>query len=55
MVYLDDGLCAVTDNQAAQATSDLVCCTLAEVGFVTHPDKSVWQPVQMPSVVGVCN
>ena len=43
--YLDDGLCAVSGRQVAEAASTLVHSTLDEAGFVTHPDKSVWQLV----------
>ena len=46
VVYLDDGICAVTGRQAAQAASELVKTTLSKAGFVANPDKSVWQPVQ---------
>ena len=46
LIYLDDGICAVTGCQAAQEASQLVQTTLQQAGFVAHPTKSVWQPVQ---------
>ena len=51
LVYLDDGLCAVSGGgglggKSAREASQLVQHTLADSGFVTHPDKSVWQPSQ---------
>ena len=46
LVYLDDGLCAVSGEQSAKEASQLVQHTLTEAGFVTHPDKSSWQPSQ---------
>ena len=44
LVYLDDGLCAVSGKQSAIEASQLVQLTLDESGFVTHPTKSIWQP-----------
>ena len=46
LVYLDDGLCAVSGKQLAIEASQLVQLTLDESGFVTHPTKSIWQPSQ---------
>ena len=43
IVYLDDGLCAVTGKQEAKEASHSVQCTL---GFVAHPVKSMWHPSQ---------
>ena len=46
LVYLDDGLCAVSGEQSAKRASQLVQHTLSEAGFVTHQTKSNWQPSQ---------
>ena len=45
-MYLDDGLCAVAGEPAAQKESQLVQDTLEKAGFIAHPSKSVWQPTQ---------
>ena len=46
LVYLDDGLCAVTGKQATVQASQLVKTTIEKAGFVAHPKKSVWEPTQ---------
>ena len=38
LVYLDDGLCAVSGEQSAKEASQLVQHTLSEAGFVSHPN-----------------
>ena len=45
-VYLDDGLAVASDKQQALEASQLVQNTLANAGFVAHPKKSQWVPVQ---------
>ena len=46
LVYLDDGLCATAGRQRALEASHLVQATLNRAGFVVHPTKSVWEPIQ---------
>ena len=46
LVYLDDGLCAVAGKVEAIEASQFVCSTLAKAGFLDHPVKSIWDPVQ---------
>ncbi len=46
LVYLDDGLCMTAGSLKASEASELVCATLVRAGFVAHPTKSVWQPMQ---------
>ena len=46
LVYLDDGLGAMSGEQPAIEASQLVQHTLDECGFVTHPTKSIWRPSQ---------
>lgn len=45
-MYLDDGLAVATNKQQALKASQLVQSTLAKAGFVAHPEKSQWVPVQ---------
>ena len=45
-VYLDDGLAVASNKQQALEASQLVQNTLAKAGFVAHPEKSQWVPVQ---------
>ena len=52
LVYLDDGLCAVTGQQAAVEASQLVQTTLENAGFVVHNRKSIWQPTQRLAWLG---
>lgn len=54
LVYLDDGLCAVTGEQAAVQASQLVKSTIEKAGFVAHPKKSVWEPTQRLVWLGFC-
>ena len=44
VVYLGDGLCSVSGLAAARIASDVVQNKLSQAGFVTHPQKSVWEP-----------
>ena len=46
LVYLDDGLFALSGKQSAIEASQLVQLTLDESGFVTYPTKSIWQSSQ---------
>ena len=46
LVYLDDGLCAVSGAQAAQEASQLVKSTIDKAGIIAHPEESIWQPTQ---------
>ena len=46
VVYLDDGLCAVTGLVTAETASQLVQHTLDQAGSAVHPGKSVWKPTQ---------
>ena len=52
VVYLDDGLAVSADERSAHAASDFVRETLGNAGFVTHPVKSQWQPVQRLTWLG---
>ena len=52
LVYLDDGLCPVSGEQAAVEASQLVQRILEMVGFVTPPEKSIWQPMQCLTWLG---
>ena len=45
-IYLDDGVCAVSGKETAIEASQFVQDTLAKAGFVAHPTKSNWEPVQ---------
>ena len=46
VVYLDDGLCAITDYAAAVKASLLVRETLDRAGFAVQPAKCIWDPTQ---------
>ena len=46
IVYLDDGLCAVSGESNALAASQLVSSTLEQAGFVINTAKSNWTPTQ---------
>ena len=46
VVYLDDGVCAVSGKETAIEASQFVQDILAKAGFVAHPTKSNWEPVQ---------
>ena len=52
VLYLDDGLATAADEQSAMRASNLVRETLSSAGFVTHPVKSQWSPVQRLSWLG---
>ena len=52
VLYLDDGLATAADKQSALKTSIFVRETLSKAGFVTHPVKSQWSPVQRLSWLG---
>ena len=52
LVYLDDGLCATAGRQRALEESHLVQATLNRAGFVVHPTKSVWEPIQRLTWLG---
>ena len=45
-LYLDDGLAVALGKQQASEASQLVQTTLLKAGFITHPKKSQWEPVQ---------
>ena len=46
VVYLDDGLCAVTGEERACEASALVQSTLENSGFVANVEKSKWTPTR---------
>ena len=46
LVYLDDDLCATAGRQRDLEARHLVQATLNRAGFVVHPTKSVWEPIQ---------
>ena len=52
VLYLDDGLAVAADKHSALTASDFVRKTLSSAGFVTHPVKSQWSPVQRLSWLG---
>ena len=52
VVYLDDGLGTASGCQRAAEASELVRTTLDQAGFVTHPSKSSWEPVQRLTWLG---
>ncbi len=52
VVYLDDGLCMAPGQASAKEASALVRASLGNAGFVTHPDKSVWEPTQCLTWLG---
>ena len=51
-LYLDDGLTTAADKQSVLKASIFVRETLSKAGFVTHPVKSQWSPVQRLSWLG---
>ena len=44
IIYIDDGICAVTGRQEAVAASDWVRDTLHKAGLVVNCTKSIWEP-----------
>ncbi len=52
VVYLDDGLGAVSGQSSAVEASTLVRSSLANAGFVAHPTKSNWEPTQCIAWLG---
>ena len=52
VVYLDDGIVAVQGLEAAKRSSHMVKDTLVNAGFVTHVEKSQWEPSQIMSWLG---
>lgn len=46
IVYLDDGLCAVSGQENALKSSVLVHSTLKKSGFVANVRKSICEPTQ---------
>ena len=52
VVYLDDGLAVASGEQEAATASSLVRETLCNAGFITHPIKSQWAPVQRLTWLG---
>ena len=52
VVYLDDGVGSVKGRAGAEAASSLVKCTLAQAGFVAHPEKCHWEPSQSVKWLG---
>ena len=46
IVYLDDGLCAMSGEANVLEASALVQSTLSQAGFVAHATKSIWKPTQ---------
>ena len=53
LVYLDDDLYATAGRQRELEASHLVQATLNRAGFVVHPTKSVWEPIQRLTWLGV--
>ncbi len=53
MVYLDNGLCTASGQASAREVITLVRASLGNAGFVTHPDKSVWEPTQCLICLGL--
>ena len=51
-LYLDDGLAVVTGKQQASEASQFVKVTLSKAGFIAHPNKSKWEPVERLSWLG---
>ena len=49
MVYLDDVIVVVQGLEAVKRSSHMVKDTLVNAGFVTHMEKSQWQPSQIMS------
>jgi len=52
ILYLDDGIVAVSGRQAAIEVSDKVRQDLAKVGLVENMAKSKWQPSQKTAWLG---
>ena len=52
-IFLDDGLGGGIDNVSAKIHSLTVHSDLLKSGFVPNQDKSVWEPVQVISWLGV--
>ena len=46
IVYLDDGVIAVSGKEAAQKASHSVRADLVKAGFVEHSAKCTWEPTQ---------
>ena len=51
-VYLDDGLAVVQNRQKAEEFSAIVRSTLDRAGFLWHPAKSHWTPVERLTWLG---
>ena len=51
-LYLDDGLAVASSKTKALEASSLVKTTLEQSGFVAHPEKSQWTPVQQLTWLG---
>ena len=51
-LYLDDGLAVATGKQQAAEASQFIKTTLAKAGFVSHPKKSQWEPVERLNWLG---
>ena len=46
VVYLDDGIVAVSGEREAQKASTQIQCDLSSAGFITNRAKCSWTPSQ---------
>lgn len=53
VLYLDDGLDAERSEASSSASSNIIRSDLASAGFLANVDKSVWDPVQVITWLGI--
>ena len=53
LVYLDEGLGVAVGKSETAWVSQMVRDTLSQAGFVVHPTKSIWEPTQRLTWLGV--
>ncbi len=52
-IFLDDGWDIEKDKDACSHTSDIVKADLAQAGFISNDEKSVWTPCQSLTWIGI--
>ena len=51
--FLDDGLCIEPEYSKPETLSKFVLNTLINAGFVTNKEKSVWEPTEILTWLGI--
>ena len=53
VVYLDDGVGAVDGKERCKQISNFVRASIEESGFIANEKKSIWEPTQIMSWLGL--